>query len=197
MALPWSNNDRSWHLSRFGRHDLFSFVTNILGQCYRYQIFTWNEMKWIWVVIIQTQLDSWGVHNGTAGDTGITLWTFSRHSSLLICNTIWLFSTIKSHWSWYKRHDWEQNLCFLLGSTTVDQEGGKLRTSLYDKRDDFNFNITNVPFPGSNIPSSPACSVLAHGLYSTAGLAPHINILFWEQRDFHVIFVKGTFETVP
>ena len=27
-------------------------------------------------------------------------------------------------------------------------------TSLYDKRDDFNFHITNFPFPSSNIPSS-------------------------------------------
>ena len=33
------------------------------------------------------------------------------------------------------------------------------RTSLYDKRDDFNFHITNFPFPSSNIPSSPAYCV--------------------------------------
>ena len=31
---------------------------------------------------------------------------------------------------------------------------GLLRTSLYDKRDDFNFHITNFPFLSSNIPSS-------------------------------------------
>ena len=36
---------------------------------------------------------------------------------------------------------------------------GQLRTSLYDKRDDFNFHITNVPFLSSNIPSSPAYGV--------------------------------------
>ena len=36
---------------------------------------------------------------------------------------------------------------------------GQLRTSLYDKRDDFNFHITNFPFPSSNIPSSPAYGV--------------------------------------
>ena len=34
-----------------------------------------------------------------------------------------------------------------------------LRTSLYDKRDDFNFHITNFPFLSSNIPSSPAYGV--------------------------------------
>ena len=33
---------------------------------------------------------------------------------------------------------------------------GQLRTSLYDKRDDFNFHRTNFPFLRSNIPSSPA-----------------------------------------
>ena len=33
---------------------------------------------------------------------------------------------------------------------------GQMRTSLYDKRDDFNFHITNFPFLSSNIPSSPA-----------------------------------------
>ncbi|KAK3105678.1 hypothetical protein FSP39_003121 [Pinctada imbricata] len=33
---------------------------------------------------------------------------------------------------------------------------GHMNTSLYDKRDDFNFSITNFPFLSSNIPSSPA-----------------------------------------
>ena len=33
---------------------------------------------------------------------------------------------------------------------------GQLHTSLYDKRDDFNFHITNFPLLSSNIPSSPA-----------------------------------------
>ena len=36
---------------------------------------------------------------------------------------------------------------------------GQLRTFLYDKRDDFNFHITNFPFLSSNIPSSPAYGV--------------------------------------
>ena len=36
---------------------------------------------------------------------------------------------------------------------------GQLRTSLYDKRDDFNFHITTVPFLSSNIPSSPAYGI--------------------------------------
>ena len=36
---------------------------------------------------------------------------------------------------------------------------GQLYTSLYDKRDDFNFHIKNVPFMSSNIPPSPAYGV--------------------------------------
>ena len=39
------------------------------------------------------------------------------------------------------------------------ERDGQLRTSLYDKRDDFNFHITNFPFLSSNIPSSPAYGV--------------------------------------
>ena len=36
---------------------------------------------------------------------------------------------------------------------------GQLHTSIYDKRDDFNFHITNFPFLSSIIPSSPAYGV--------------------------------------
>ena len=36
---------------------------------------------------------------------------------------------------------------------------GQLHTSLYDKRGDFNFHITNFPFLSSNIPSWPAYGV--------------------------------------
>ena len=38
---------------------------------------------------------------------------------------------------------------------SIDRDG-QLHTSLYDKRDDFNFHITNFPFLSSNISSSPA-----------------------------------------
>ena len=39
------------------------------------------------------------------------------------------------------------------------ESDGQLRTSLYDKRDDFDFHITNFPFMSSYIPSSPAYGV--------------------------------------
>jgi hypothetical protein len=34
--------------------------------------------------------------------------------------------------------------------------GGRLKTKLYDKRDEFTFPIVNFPFISSNIPASPA-----------------------------------------
>ena len=40
----------------------------------------------------------------------------------------------------------------------IDNEG-RLRTKLYDKRDDFNFPIVNFPFICSNIPAAPAYGV--------------------------------------
>ena len=36
------------------------------------------------------------------------------------------------------------------------ERDGQLRTSLYEKRDDFNFHINNFPFLSSHIPSSQA-----------------------------------------
>ena len=43
-----------------------------------------------------------------------------------------------------------------LGLLLSIESDGQLRTILYDKRDDFNFHITNFPFLSSNIPSPPA-----------------------------------------
>ena len=40
----------------------------------------------------------------------------------------------------------------------IDSEG-RLRTKVYDKRDDFNFPIVNFPFICSNIPAAPAYGV--------------------------------------
>ena len=41
---------------------------------------------------------------------------------------------------------------------------GQLHTSIYDKRDDFNFHITNLPFLSSNIPTSPTYGVFTSQL---------------------------------
>ena len=68
---------------------------------------------------------------------------------------------------------------------------GQLHTSLYDKRDDFNFHITNVPFLSSNIPSSPPMAFLSHESSDTSGLAPLINVLFWGRCDFQKLLRQG------
>jgi hypothetical protein len=36
---------------------------------------------------------------------------------------------------------------------------GRLRTNLYNKRDDFNFPVVNIPFICSNIPAAPAYEI--------------------------------------
>ena len=55
---------------------------------------------------------------------------------------------------------------------------GQLHISIYDKREDFKFNITNFPFLCSNISSSPAYGFLSLSSYDTPGLAPRVNVLF-------------------
>ena len=64
----------------------------------------------------------------------------------------------------------------------------QLHTSIYDKRDDFNFHITNFPFLSTNIPSSPAYVVFISNLYGTPGLASGLNISFWGPGDFQVSY---------
>jgi hypothetical protein len=50
---------------------------------------------------------------------------------------------------------------------------GKIKTQLYDKQDDFNFSIVNLPHPCSNIPASPAC-----GVYSICMILHDIRSVF-------------------
>ena len=66
-----------------------------------------------------------------------------------------------SCWTWDQGHYREHLFCFLPRFTTVDWEGwSPSHNSIYDKRDNFNFHITNFPFLGSNNPSSPVYDVL-------------------------------------
>ena len=55
---------------------------------------------------------------------------------------------------------------------------GQLHMSIDDKRDDFNFYITNFPFLSSNILASPAYVVYISQLIRYPGLAPCMNVLF-------------------
>ena len=58
------------------------------------------------------------------------------------------------------------------------ESDGQLHTSLYDKRDDFNFRITNFPFLSSNIPSSPAYGVFISRLIRYARACSSYDVLF-------------------
>ncbi|KAK3107922.1 hypothetical protein FSP39_025240 [Pinctada imbricata] len=51
---------------------------------------------------------------------------------------------------------------------------GHINTSLYDKRDDFNFSITNFPFLSSNTPSSPAYGVFISQLIRYARASTNV-----------------------
>ena len=56
----------------------------------------------------------------------------------------------------------------------------RLQVKLYDKRDDFNFNIVNFPFLSSNIPQSPAYGVYVSQLirYARASSAYSDFLIF-------------------
>ena len=65
--------------------------------------------------------------------------------------------------------DFQKSASYLDIHLEIDN-GGRLKTRLYDKRDDFTFPIVNFPFISSNIPASPAYGVYISQLirYSTA-----------------------------
>ena len=68
------------------------------------------------------------------------------------------------------------------------ERNGQLRTSFYDKRDDFNFHITNFPFLSSNIPSSPAYGVFISQLIRYARACSYFECFILRRCDFHLSF---------
>ena len=70
--------------------------------------------------------------------------------------------------------------------------GGRLKTKHYDKRDDFTFPIVNFPFISSNIPAAPAygfhISLLVR--YFRA-CAQYIDFLDRAQLITHKLFKQG------
>ena len=65
---------------------------------------------------------------------------------------------------------------------------GQLHTSIYDKRDDFNYHITNFPFMSSNIPSSPAYGVFISQLIRYARACSSYECLCRGPGDFPVSY---------
>jgi hypothetical protein len=54
--------------------------------------------------------------------------------------------------------DTDRSASYLDLHLEIDSEG-RLRTKLYNKRDNFNFSIVNFPFICSNIPAAPAYGI--------------------------------------
>jgi hypothetical protein len=65
-------------------------------------------------------------------------------------------------------------ICYII-HLEIDSEG-RLRTKLYDKRDEFNFPIVNFPFICSNIPAPPAYGVYISQLIHIPELVVPIRI---------------------
>ena len=65
---------------------------------------------------------------------------------------------------------------------------GQLHTSIYDKRDDFNNQITNFPFLSSNIPTSPAYGVFISQHIRYARACSSYGCFILRQRDFQISF---------
>ena len=71
--------------------------------------------------------------------------------------------------------DADRSVSYLDLHLEIDSEG-RLRTKLYDKRDDFNFPIVNFPFVCSNILSAPAYGVYISHLIDIPELVAPIRI---------------------
>ena len=65
---------------------------------------------------------------------------------------------------------------------------GQLHTSIYDKRDDFNFYITNFPFLNSNISSSPAYGYFISQLVRYARACSSYECFILRARGFPVSY---------
>ena len=65
---------------------------------------------------------------------------------------------------------------------------GQLHTSFYDKRDDFNFHITNFLPRVATSHLRPPMAFISHKSSDTPGLASLMNVLFWGRCDFPISF---------
>ena len=106
----------------------------------------------------------------------------------------------------YKKFYWDTILLlFLLSKQFEINEEYIISTSLFDKRDGFNFHITNFPFLSSSIPSSPAYDVFISQLNRYSRDCSTFECLFplliWTLlpnltfylivRGFHITFATG------
>ena len=85
--------------------------------------------------------------------------------------------TIKECWDALRsmKNNKSDHLADYLDLTFIIDNGGKLSTRLYDKRDDFDFHIVNFPFLSSNIPSGPSYGVYISQLIRYARCCSHYD----------------------
>ena len=94
-----------------------------------------------------------------------------------------------SCWTWNQRHDREQLLCFLPGFTPVDREGlSTWQFNLYDNVTISIFISQTFRFWVAIFHFRPPIAFLSQSLYDMPGIAPHMDVLFWGQRDFPISF---------
>ena len=65
------------------------------------------------------------------------------------------------------------NMASYLDLTFTIEKDGKLSTKLYEKRDNFDFNIVNFSFLSSNIPSGPSYGIYISQLIRYARFCPY------------------------
>ena len=68
-----------------------------------------------------------------------------------------------------------EHLAKYLHLTFMIESGGKISTRLYDKRDDFDFDIVNFPFLSCNIASGPSYGVYISQLIGHARCCSHYD----------------------
>ena len=66
----------------------------------------------------------------------------------------------------------------------------QFHTSIYDKRDDFNFHITNVPFLRSNIPALPAYGVFISQLIRYARACSSYECFILRAKRLSIKFLE-------
>ena len=100
--------------------------------------------------------------------------------------------------------DTDRSASYLDLHLEIDSEG-RLRTKLYDKRDDFNFPIVNFPFICSNIPAAPACGVyISHMIQYSRACGSYQDVLDRGllltrkllDQGFHLVKLKSSLEKV-
>ena len=77
-------------------------------------------------------------------------------------------------WNFILEKCWD-HLADCLDLTFIIDNGGKLSTRPYNKRDDFDFHIVNFPFLSSNIPSGPPYGVYISELIRYAWYCSHYD----------------------